>query len=84
MSNKINYKAFIAALAIIPSIQAAITFPTFPTIQDQIFNFPKYDLHPPRIPLKYIRGVVMRKAILYIQTVYLTMTHVAYIAILYW
>lgn len=58
MINKSNGKAWIAALAIIPSIQAAFTFPTFPTIQDQIFNFPKYDLHPPRIPLKYIRGVV--------------------------
>lgn len=58
MINKANYKAWIAAIAIIPSIQAAVTFPSFPTIQDQIFNFPKYDLHPPRIPLKYIRGVV--------------------------
>ncbi|KAK4514925.1 uncharacterized protein ATC70_002532 [Mucor velutinosus] len=57
MINKTNYKAWITALAMAPSIQAAVTFPSFPTIQDQIFNFPKYDLHPPRIPLKYIRGV---------------------------
>lgn len=61
--NKINFKLLITGIVatysiIIPSVSAAITFPSFPTIQDQIFSFPKYDLHPPRIPLKYIRGVV--------------------------
>ena len=61
--SKFNYKLLIigivAAYSVItPPTSAAITFPSFPTIQDQIFNFPGYDLRPPRIPLKFIRGVV--------------------------
>lgn len=47
--------------AIISALTAsaiAAGFPSLPSIKDEIFSFPQNGLQPPRIPLKYVNGVV--------------------------